>query len=291
MRSHWTMCIRGAALLLLIFALTGCGTLPAGRFQAFRASSEDITAKTSDTYTRIEKRQRDFVVLTAPDRSLTTETFKPVNSSGESFDIRPTLQKREEALDVLVKYAKALESLAGKDFATDLDKSAQDLAGSLRALGGGSEGAGVSNAFGTVTDLLSRQVTDWMRKDALKKTMDLGQPGVDALTRLLSQSNKKIELFTAQMRNRYIAHAQAGRPAFGTWARYKFDLEVAEVMEEFEEINSALESASSALDKIPQAHREIRTSLENREQPLEALQQMVHEVRHLQGFYRALPTK
>ncbi len=281
--------VRRGATVLLALALVGCNALPSGRFQAFSAASEEISARTTDTYARIEKWQRDFVVLSAPDKPLSTDTFRPV-VQGVSFDIRPELQYREATLNVLVMYAKALESLVGKDYATDIDKSAQDLAASVRGLRSDGENAAASNAFGAVADLLGTELTNWMRKRALEKAMDLGQPGVDTLTGLLRQSNVKIVRFTDEMRDRYIAHAQAARPAFGTWERYRFDVKVADALAEFGEIGQALQSANSALEQLPGAHREIRVSLESREHPLDALHQTIQEAQRLRGFYKSLPT-
>src|SRR5207247_7437528 len=105
-------------------------------------------------------------------------------------------------------YTKALESLAGKDSATAADKSTQDLATSLRNLGAGGDSAIIFNAFGTVADFLARALTGSMREAALKRAMDMGQPGVDALAGLLQGSNKKIAAFVEIMQSRGIAHAQ-----------------------------------------------------------------------------------
>src|SRR5437867_10729252 len=118
-----------APFAVLVAALAGCVAIPAGRYQTLRAASEEVYGKVDDTYSRIERRQRDFVVLTAPNGPISAGIFKV---RGQPFDISPELQHRRDALDVLVKYTKALESLAGKDSATSADKSTQDLATSLR---------------------------------------------------------------------------------------------------------------------------------------------------------------
>ncbi|MGB5082407.1 MAG: hypothetical protein WBO23_16895 [Burkholderiales bacterium] len=278
---------RLGSLTVLIAAAAGCTSIPAGRYQALRAASEDVYGNVDDTYARIEKRQRDFVVLTAPDRPLSAETF---TVRGQSFDISPELGHRRDALDALVKYTRALEAIAGKDYATDVDKSAQDLAASLRTLEGRDDSATISNAFGTVADLLARALTDSMRLSALKQAMDLGQPGVEALASLLQGSNKKVGAFVSIMQSRFVGHAQADRPKFGTWARYHLDLEIAATLDEFQQIHEALQTANAALAQLPQAHREIRLSLDNREQGLGALRHLIQEVKQLQKFYRNLPS-
>ena len=73
-----------SAMWLLAIVLAGCETLPTGRYQALCAASEGVHSNTTETFARIEKRQRDFAVLTAPDLPLLTNTFKPI-VQGQSF--------------------------------------------------------------------------------------------------------------------------------------------------------------------------------------------------------------
>lgn len=74
--------------------------------------------------------------------------------------------------------------------------------------------------------------------------MDMAQPAFDKLCLLIQGSNDKIAIFVGLMRDRYVAHANADRPAYGTAARYRFDLEVADVLEENGQIIEALKSTS-----------------------------------------------
>lgn len=279
-----------AGWLALAVLLAGCASAPpsTGRYESFRAASESVLNSTSQTYIRIEKRQRDFAVLTAPDGQLTATTFQPT-IRGKSFDISEQLQSREAALEVLASYAQALEALAAKDFSTDLDKSVQDLGASVRLLSG-LGGTTSANVFTAVLQEFARAGTGRMRKDALRSAMIAGQPGVDGLARLLAQDHERISTFVMLMRDRYIAHAQVARPNYGTWQRYRFDQEVAATLEEFEQIDQALKSASVAVQKIPDAHRQILDSLDEKERPLDALRDVVAEARRLRSFYRSLPT-
>lgn len=268
--------------------LTACGTIPSGRYESLRAASEGVSSTLGETYVRIEKRQREFVVLAAPNQPLTKDSFKPV-IHGQSFDIKPELEYRDNVLNVLVNYCKALEALAGKNFAADVDKSARDLAASLSSLKGDERVA--ANGFSTVVDLLARRLTDWMRRQALKRAMDQGQPALEALVKLFQGSNQKIIPFVHQMRDSFIRHAQLDRPSYGTWKRFGFDLEVAGTLNEFNEIENALIASSAALGKLPPAHYEIRASLDDRDQNLLSLHAVIQEVRHLESFYRGLPAK
>lgn len=274
-------------LTLSCVLLASCSTVPVGRYQALRAAGQDVLEKTSETYARIEKRQRGFAVLTAPNQPLTVNSFRPT-VQGVSYDIAPELRYRENALGVLVSYASVLEALASQDFESGVDRSAQELASRLRALDNSPNAKEISNLFAAVVDSVGREITNRMRKKALATAMDMAQPAVDKLGLLIQGSNDKIAVFVGLMRDRYVAHANADRPAYGTAARYQFDLEVAEALEETAQIIEALKSTSTAVGKLPQAHREIRESLDRKDRPLMALREMLAETQRLQGFYKSL---
>ncbi len=283
------------AIMALIFtvigvALTSCASIPVGRYQALRVASQDVLAKTSETYSRIERRQHDFVIMTEPNRPLTADSFRPM-VQGISYDIAPELRYRESAIRVLVSYTDVLEALASKDFESDVDRSVQDLSSRLRALNNSPGFKEASNGFASVVDVVGRGTTNRMKKKALANTMDRAQPAVDKLCLLVQGSNNKITEFVNMMRDRYVAHANVARPAYGTAARYKSDMEVADIIEESVQITEALKSTSVAIGKLPQAHREIRESLDQKEQPLTALREMLAEAQRLQGFYKNLPNK
>lgn len=277
-------------LLPLCLSVVACTSVPVGRYQALRAASQDVLTKTSETYTKIEKRQRDFAVLTAPKADLTPNSFQPT-INGTSFDIAPELAYRENALRAIVSYTELLESLAGKDLNSDVDRSVQELGASLRGLGGDSAQQQIVGGFTTVIDGLARGLTDRKRREALATAMDRAQPAIETLSQLLQGSNKKIAVFVELMRSSYVRHANAARPPHGTWARYEFDLEIADIFEEAVHIEEALKSASTAIGKLPQAHREIRESLDQRERPLAALRELMGEAKQLKGFYKNLATQ
>lgn len=277
-----------AVVVVFAFSLVGCGSLPVGRYEAFRVATESVHDTTEDTFLRIEKRQRDFAVLTAPDALLTSQTFKPV-IGGQSFDIRGQLETRDAAVETLVAYAKILEGLAGKDVSTDVDRATQNLAASLRRLSATPTGATAANGLASAVDTITRVVTSESRKDALKAVMRVAQPGIEALVRLFHEDRAKIATFSDLMKTSYLNHAQRARPPFGTWDRYRFDQEIAAVLEEFEQVQGALTAADVSLAKLPSAHRQLLESLDDRERPIDALRDMIREARQLQKFYRALP--
>lgn len=279
------MIFRSAVMgILFVGCLVGCSSVPTGRYQAFSAANDTVSTQVADTFTRIEKREKDFAVLAAPDQLVSVNTFDLGKAS-----IDTQLNEREAVLKVLVAYAKALDSLAEKDFSTSVDQSSQELAASVRGISGVSPAT--ANIFGTVIDGLAKVTSDSMRKNALKNTMTTGQPALEEIARQFQLDSAKISAYVDQMRDRYIDHVNKARPKYGTWERYKFDSEVAVTLDEFKQINAALSSAALAVHKIPEAHRQILKSLDDKTQSLDALHDVISEAQNLRSFYRALPTK
>ena len=274
---------------LLAISVTGCANISTGRYQTFSEANANIQSVIVDTDIRIEKRQRDFAVLTAPNEKLTATTFVP-NIGGTSYDITSQLRSREATLDVLVKYSKLLESLAGKDLSSDVDKSAQNLAASLNGLSASSEVNTFSKVLATLADNLAGTVTERERKNALRSAMTTAQPAIAAISNLLQRDYDKVAIFVNLMRDGYITHANADRPQYGTWQRYKFDSEIAARLEEFQQINDALGAASAAIKKLPEAHQQILEGLDNKEPPLNILHDVINQAQHLHSFYRNLPS-
>lgn len=274
--------------LSVIFMLGGCASqLQVGRYQTFSSATANIHSSASETYSRIEIKQRNFSILSAPNLAITVDTFKPL-INGQSFDITDALNKRAAVLDVLASYGKALEALASKDAGTDVDAAAQNLSASLIGIGG--IDTVLSNAFASILDEAARNLTNAMRRDALKKAMTSAQPGIEKLSELIQKDNQRIGLFVQLIRDSYIKHANLARPAYGTNERYKSDLEVATTLEEFQQIQNSLTSSSKAASSLPTAHRELLESLDNQSSRLNSLSELVAEAKHLNGFYKNLAT-
>ena len=132
-KSNLVLCV----LLLWIIGLSACATsAPIGKYHALKDSSQSILANTTDTYTRIEKLQRRFVITSAPDKPINQDTFKP-QINGQSYDLVPELRYREAAFEVLVKYLTVLSVLSSKDYMADVDKASIELSASLQRGGRG----------------------------------------------------------------------------------------------------------------------------------------------------------
>lgn len=124
-------------VFIIVLLTVGCSSIPVGKFDVLAESSQGILNCTSETYTRIEKLQRNYVVERVPNAPLSRDTFHPVtivNGQIESFDLTPELDFREDALQVLVNYTLVLQAFAKRDFEGDVDKAAADFAGSVKSL-------------------------------------------------------------------------------------------------------------------------------------------------------------
>ncbi len=281
-------------LLLLLFVgtfLLSCSSIPVGKYETLNDSNKRILAETTDTYTRIEKLERYFAVVTAPNSGITPTAFKP-NINGESIDITPELRFRENALEVMVRYTSVLSSLSSKDYQTDVDKASQDLAGSLKnfvsSSPGGTDTSMASGIAATLVNDLSKLVAEHKRTDALRGAMDMAQDDIANLSKLIVGSNNKIKEFVLLIQERIIAHANTVRPGYASANRVSFDSDMAVLLAEIEGINASLDSMGTAIAKIPEAHKEIRAALDKKQTTLDALQSLVQEAQRANKFYRNL---
>jgi hypothetical protein len=288
------MLMTGLCFGMLIMALAGCAaSIPTGRFDALDEAAKKLKTTTGDTYARIEKLQRRFIVATAPDAPIDSTTFLPKLGNAR-FDLTPALNFREAALDVVESYTSVLSNLASKDYVSGVDKAAQELGGSLKRLDsllpdkGSIGGVEVSGALATVVDALTSHAIDRDRVDALKKAMDMAQKSLEDLCPLITEGNSALRTSVSIMASRIIAHENAVRPPYATLPRYDFDLGVADFITEVGEIQASLDLLSKAYCRIPKAHRDIREALEGKVTTMDALQALVEEAQRVSKFYRNL---
>ena len=118
--------------------------------------------------------------------------------------------------------------------------------------------------------------------------MDSSQEDLQTLTKLLTGSNTKIKGFIEEARKSIINHANAARPQYNTPLRYDYDKNIADQLQEIEEISASLDAINKGIEKIPAAHKEIRVSLDQKQNSIEALKGLVQEVQRVNKFYRSL---
>ena len=283
------------AVCVVCVDLAGCASIPAGKLEALKTSTQSVHQSTVDTYARIERFQRRFVVTTLPDAPIARDAFKP-KIGGQSFDLVPALRLRESAIEVLAKYTALLHALATKDYASDIDAASQELAASiqnLRKIPGGvasevdSKGL---NALSAVVDSIGRALMDYKRREALRQAMDLAQGDLEKIASLIARSNDRIRDAARIMADRILAHANAARPPYASRERVAFDNNVAEFLAESEDVEAALGAINSAAAKFPAAHSEIRQALDERATSLEALKSLIQEAQRARKFYQGLGT-
>ena len=288
--SRWIIQI----LLCCIIIFCSCAPqIPVGKYELLEDSSCSILANTIDTYSRIERLQRRFAITTAPDSEINRDLFKP-QIAGQSFDLTPELRFRESAFHVLVKYVTLLRVLSSKDYLSEVDKASQMLAGNLKnftetsKMMKGSDPSRASGISATLANIIGRPLVKRKQLNALKEVMNLAQSDLEGLSELIVGSNKKIKTAVGIMLDRIIAHANAARPAYGTIERYRFDVEIADIITEVEEIEASLESMNTAILEIPNVHAQIRSEIEQKQTNLEALQVLIQEAQRASNFYRNL---
>ena len=140
-------------------------------------------------------------------------------------------------------------------------------------------------------DTISRPIIETKRIDALKSIMDSSQKDLEKLAGLLMGSNNKIQLLVEKMRNSIIGHANLARPPYQSAQRYDFDKNIAEQIQEIQEILASLNSISDGIAKIPITHKEIRETLDKKPSNMEALKSLVQEAQRVNKFYRSLDSK
>lgn len=278
-------------LLLLVAAisLSGCASIPAGKFAALSESGQELLTGTTKTFDTIEELQDYFEVVT---------TTAPLHLEGHahridglSYDLAPELEYREAALKVLVKYFTLLEALASKDFDGRIDKASEELAVRLKSLveTAAPESRGAKKAAGvlaTVVNTIGRGLTRRKRLAALRSVMDAAQPHINELAELLAGSNTKLQLGTKILLKTILKIANKPPYALDEPQRFAFRAENYRRIREYHVITQSLDSISKSAENLPEAHRQLRASLDGRKTDLSALREIMKEVERIKKFYR-----
>jgi hypothetical protein len=280
-------------LICAAMGLGGCISIPAGKYEAFRDSGQSLLTNTGETYVRIERLQRQFAVVTAPDSEISIDTFRP-QFEDKSFDLSPDLRLREAAFEVLVKYLNLLSTLSSKNRVPGVDRAYQELSASLKNLVESSkavdrdEVSKASDINFSFDDAADRRMGKRQRLNALREMMDSEQTAVESLCRLVLKSNKKISARVQVMLKTIVAHANIVRPPQGSLQRYHFDARIGALIAESEEIEASLETMSKAVSQIPEAHKEIRADLDREATSFDALHMLLQQAQRAKKIYRGL---
>ncbi len=282
--------IHGVATALAIaLALTGCATaLPVAKLTTLETATRQIQQGTHQTYDGIATLQdTESVARAATEAELTPTTFVV-----PAVDIVPALRTREAAVGVLVAYAQTLRALAAEDYQGQVDSAALELAGSLKSLAASAapQDARVTQAMGvmaTVVDVVGREIVRREQLATLRRAMDTGQPGVQALARLLAGDDTgDIAARVTNMQSLILTTANAARRDAPLAARLTMDRDVSVSVASAREIQAELAALAKAIEAIPAAHAEIRRSLDARDTPRAALEALVAEAKRIGQFYR-----
>jgi hypothetical protein len=279
--------------VLIALSFTSCVKLPITKYDQLNNTTKNLDQKITDTYNRILVLQRRYVVTSAPDAKIDTNTFKPI-IYGISYDLAPAFKFRESALDILAKYTNLLFVLSSKDYLKNADQAISDLSASTTNLSKNSlklpaaESKIIGSVTGTIANTISKLIIEKKRIHTLKLVMDSTQISIQKLTDLLEKSDDKIVGAVKLMRKDLIGHANLIRPPYASLNRYAFDLEFANLLDEISDIEQSLEISNSALKKIPKSHAEIRKLLDVKDTKLEALQDLISEGQRIGDVYNNL---
>jgi hypothetical protein len=281
-----------AAALLLLLASGCAASIPEARFHVLASSGSHILTATTETYARIVRLERAFIVASTVDEKLTPDSFRPA-VEGKSFDLEPELALRTAALDVLVKYLQVLEAFAAGGTDADIDKASLELGSAIQGLldaagTDGERGAQVSGILAAGVDAIGHEIAAGQRARALARVMDASQKDVERLANLVSQSHTKLDRAIDVMVAQIVTRANLIRPPANTVARDEFYRSLLVELREAADARAALAAMAEATREIPAAHAQIRQSLHEKLAPLDALSALAHKAEQAGRFYGSM---
>jgi len=308
-----------------VLALSGCANVLTASYDTLSASTQAVSASSTDTYTRFLKLEQKKDVLSASSAAIGSKpgdsasdigltTFDPLTEKNTTY--RKELEKREAALGILVNYTKVVDAFANKDYRADVDKASTQLTASINSFG-----TSLDKSFpnypnekqalallGTFVSELGGIIANHERETALKQIMTDAQPWIVKLTDLLIHDNTQLEAATDDLLNIDASikkdDGHGGSVTMqdrGILASYNLLLKSAQGMDrlalvqqasdtiaEAKEIKLALAALSNALAKIPAAHQQMLASLDKPSSSLTALTDLVAEAQRANQFYQTL---
>lgn len=262
----------------------------------FNESARELHNKTMETFLRIEKVQRKFLVFSNgnnenPDLNLLIPIL-----DGKSFDFLPGIRIREAASDVLLKYSSMLYAVSSGSLECEIDEAIEKFAGSLEHMSeiaeSGQYGRGRTGGLLKRTiDLTNDEISE-NRLSALKGIMDNSQVDLGRLVALIVEQNDEFRERISKITAHIIKEMNRRRPLLDdhispTLAEY--DNEMVCLVQESEEIQKALGELDKAFNTIPEAHFAVRNILGKKIVRLKDLQNLVRRTQNIKRLYRSLP--
>lgn len=266
--------------------LASCASVPTPQFTSFSSATSDFADNSETTYKRLQAIVSASAVLDAPDVALTADSFK------EEKSLPGYVRAMSARLDVIEKYAKALECLASKDPAADIESAATDLSASANSLGKVTNHISpeAANYAGTLADMVGRWATYNDRKNGLEEAMKKAQPALVAFAREIEEDSGDLKTMLRLVRDNYLLHANKMRPPYQTWSRAAFDSSVASQLNEYRDLGAALDAMTAAAKQLPAANSELLQSVQQGTASRASLINFARQVRQIRAFYRGLPT-
>jgi hypothetical protein len=272
-------------LVALVLVLTGCAARvpPAGSLDALAGSTRAIQAGMVEANDRFEDLQWQYLVFNAGTEDLRPGSF----AIPEAQDVLSRLRKREAVLQVLSSYTAALRAFAAKDYASEIEEASLDLGASVKdlaaAAGAESEAWGV---LATVVNEVGRGLAEHRRQEALKEVMARAQKPIEALAKLVPETNRNAALAMDTLLNDVLTGARRVRPPADSAARLAFDAEIGRLIVDVRAAKASLAAVDRAITRLPSAHHEVRRSLDDRKLSLDSLETLIADAKRINAFYQ-----
>ena len=274
------------AICLISNLFAACTSVPTQQFTSFNTATVEFAEKSELTYKRLQAISSASAVLDAPDTALTADSFQAEK------DLAGYVNAMTARLDVIEKYAKALECLASTDPTADIESAATDLSSSANSLGKVTNHISpeAANEVGALADLIGRWATYNDRKKGLEEAMQKAQPALVAFAREIDEDSGELRKMLVLIRDNYLLHANKMRPPYQTWSRAVFDSSVASRLTEYNDIGEALTAMNAAAKQLPAANSNLLQSVQQGAVSRAGLTNFARQVRQIRTFYRGLPT-
>ncbi len=278
----------------------GCCTVPAGRFKALADSASQLGQADQQAYNQSVEAERAWVIITQKSGDLTQHSFD-LDSAFEpkvgepplgDKDLGARMEANGVVLTVIANYLSALSSFASKDFQSDLDKNATNLAGSVKSLSSLSqpwakEAAQSSGALATVIDGLGHAYIEHERIAALQRTMTSAQDPLHELVVFVATNDSAARDTLTRMEKYYLDDANLLRPHAPGAQRLVFDSYVEQVLGQFSDAQKTLTNLDKAIESLPKAHQELAQSMCSTNPDLDSMTTLIAETERLRNFYES----
>lgn len=245
---------------VLAVVLVGCVTDDQlAPVRTFSTAATDFSSQAGNALTRLNDSyvDRNISKVASGDGPVTDATFEGL------LDNDPGFKASRDALKALGAYATALNSLATATYQADIDKASTDLYGSLSSVEKDAAKffpglAKVSDKdlglFATAVSGIGQVVADKKRVDAIRKAVDLADPGVQAISAGFAETLEGVgNLYRKNLDVIYTSRVQGYK---SDYSGLSYDDRLARLAE-LRSDKLAITTAGDFIDKLSESAKEL----------------------------------